>query len=287
MSYIGTFPDLPNRDYHDAPAVGSSGLKLVLQSPLHYWAQYLDPERERTEPTPAQLLGTAWHAAIFEPAKFEAEFVQIPDGLDRRTKEGKALWAELQASGRTPLSADDYGRVLAMRDSARRHPVTAAIFAQAGGAAEHSLFWIDPATGAHCKIRPDFAVPPCAMFPHGLLVDGKTGEDMSTAGFAKYAMNWKLALQAAFYADGFQAVHGTSEPPAFVWLAQEKSTPYATAYYSAASDFLEFGRRQYRRALATWAQCMERNEWPGYSTGVQPLELPAWAAKQISEGVAA
>jgi hypothetical protein len=280
-------PDLPNAEYHAHPAVGSSGLKLMAQSPLHYWAAYLDPERVRPEPTAAMRIGTAWHAAIFEPEAFAADYVEVPAGLDRRTKEGKALWADIEASGKEPLSADDYARIVAMRDSARRHPVTGVIFAQPGGAAEQSLFWVDAETGARCKIRPDYAVPPCALFPHGLLVDGKTGEDMSAAGFARYAMNWQLHLQAAFYADGFQAVHGTSEPPAFVWLAQEKAAPYATAYYSAASDFMEYGRKQYRRLLRLWAECSARGEWPGYPPTVQPLELPVWAAKQVQEGVAA
>ena len=50
----------------------------------------------------AETIGTGLAAA-----KFGAEFVTVPEGLDRRTKEGKALWAELTASGRTPLSHGD------------------------------------------------------------------------------------------------------------------------------------------------------------------------------------
>jgi hypothetical protein len=287
MTFIGTFSDMPNREYHDTPAVSSTGLKLIAQSPLHYWAKYLDPNREPQESTPAQLIGTAWHASIFEPEKFAAEFVQIPEGLDRRTKEGKALWAEIITSGRTPLSADDMQRIRDMTASAKAHPITGVIFGQPGGAAEQSLFWVDAETGAHCKIRPDYAVPPCKMFPNGLVVDGKTGEDMSASGFAKYAMNWELYVQAAFYADGFQIIHGTKEPPAFVWLAQEKAAPYASAYYTASADFLEHGRKKYRPLMRLWADCMAKGVWPGYPQTVQPLDLPVWAQRQITEGAAA
>jgi len=279
--------DMPNEAYHGHSAVGSSGLKLIARSPLHYWAAYRDPNRKPQEPTPAMKLGTAWHAAIFEPEAFEAEYIEIPEGLDRRTKEGKALFAELEASGKQPLSFDDMARIKAMTASAAAHPISKVIFGQDGGVAEASLFWTDATTGAACKIRPDYAVPPCAMFPNGLLVDGKTGEDMSAAGFAKYSMNWDLHIQAAYYADGFQQVHGTSGPPAFIWLAQEKAEPYATAYYSAAADFLEFGRREYRRLLGIYADCARNNRWYGYPQTVQPLELPAWAAKQVAEAVAA
>lgn len=284
---LGMFPDMPNETYHADPAIGSSGLKLVAQSPLHYWAAYLDPQRERREPTPAMKIGTAWHAAVFEPAKFAAEYIEIPEGLDRRTKEGKALWEEIAASGREPMTAADMRRITRMAENARTHPVARVIFNQPGGIGEQSIFTTDPVTGLRLKIRPDYAVPPCSMFPHGLLVDGKTGEDMSAAGFAKYAMNWELYLQAAYYSDVFQHAYGTEQPPVFMWLAQEKDAPYATACYSAAEDFVAYGRKQYRRLLDTVAECYRTNRWPGYPGIVQPLELPVWAAKMIQEGGAA
>ena len=287
MTLIGTFRDMPNAEYHDNPAIGSSGLKLRQQSPQHYWARDLDPKRERKDPTPAMKIGTAWHAAIFEPGKFADDYVQIPEGLNRTTKEGKALWADILATGKEPMTKDDMDRIKAMAASAAAHPVTRVIFEQAGAAAEVSFFWADPFTGAACKIRPDFYVPPCALFPNGLLVDGKTGEDMSPAGFSKYAWNWELHIQAAFYSDGFQHLHGTKEPPAFVWMGQEKDAPYCTAYYSAGADFVAYGRKLYRRLLATYAACTETGQWPGYPPIVQPLELPTWAAKTVADAIAA
>ena len=185
-----------------------------------------------------------------------------------------------------PISTpDDMARIKAMATSAADHPVSRVIFGTPGGAAETSFFWADPVTGVGCKIRPDYYLPPCAMFHHGLLVDGKTGEDMSPAGFAKYAWNWELHVQAAFYSDGFQYLHGTKEPPAFVWLAQEKDAPYASAYYSAGGDFMTYGRKQYRRLLNTYAACVQSGQWPGYALNVQPLELPGWAAKQVADAI--
>ena len=283
----GIVPDMPNAEYHAHPAVGSSGLKLIAQSPLHYWAAYLDPDRVRREPTPAMRIGTAWHCAVFEPEEFGLRYVEIPSGLDRRTKEGKALWAEIEASGREPMTPETRAQIWSMATNGRRHPVSRVLFEKCAGAAEQSLFWTDAATGVLCKIRPDYAVAPCELFPNGLLVDGKTGEDMSAAGFARYAWNWQLHIQAAFYADGYQRAMGTKEPPAFVWLAQEKDAPYATAYYSAGADFIEYGRREYRRLLRIFADCRRTNTWPGYPETVTELALPAWAEKQVQEGVAA
>lgn len=284
---LGRFADLPNADYHADLAVGSSGLKLLKQSPLHYWAAYLDPEREKRETTPAQRIGTAWHTAVFEPERFDGDYIEIPEGLDRRTKEGKALWAEIEASGRVPMTVDDMRQIHRMAVAGRSHPAARVFFDLPGGVAEESLFWADEDTGLRCKIRPDYAVAPCEMFPNGLLVDGKTGEDMSSAGFARYAWNWDLHIQAAWYSDGYQRAMGTSGPPEFLWLAQEKAAPYATACYAPGADFLELGRRECRRLLRLLAECLERDRWPGYPERVQALVLPAWAQKVVDEGVRA
>lgn len=282
MSLLGVFPSLSNEEHHADDAVGSSGLKEMQQSMLHYWSKYRDPKRVRKEPTPAMKIGTAWHAAIFEPAKFGDDYIRIPDGLDRRTKEGKQLWSDIEASGKEPLSGDDFDRIVAMTASAAGHPVTEVLFGL-DGRAEVSMFSVDKVTGVRVKIRPDYAVMPCQMFPNGLIVDGKTMEDASPAGFAKQAWNWGFHFQAAFYSDVFQHVLGTKAPPAFVWLAQEKDAPFATAYYSASTSFVDFGRRQYRPLLDRYAQCLDADVWPGYSRDVQPLELPVWAEKQIQE----
>jgi exodeoxyribonuclease VIII len=282
---IGIFPTLTNDEHHASPAVGSSGLKLLERSPLHYWTRYRAPDREPNEPTPAMKLGTAWHTAVFEPARFAEEYIEIPEGLDKRTKEGKALWADIEASGRQPITAADLARLESMAEAARSHPAAQVIFDQAG-MAEASMFWVDASTGLHCKIRPDFAVEPCAMFRNGLVVDGKTCEDASPPEFGRQAWNLEYGLQAAWYVDGYQQVFGTRRPPGFVWLVQEKDAPFATAVYSAGDDLLEFGRRRYRKLLDVLARCESSGLWPGYPIHVAPLELPAWAAKQVQEVVA-
>lgn len=278
----GMFPSMSNAEYHgDHQHIGSSGFKLLERSPAHFW----HASRNKREATPLMKIGTAWHAAVFEPEKFAAEYIQIPEGLDRRTKEGKALWAELEASGKEPLTTDGWAQIVAMAEAARAHPVSRVIFGLPGGMAEASIFWVDPDTGAPCRIRPDYHVPPCAMFPNGLIIDGKSNDDSSPVGFARNAWNSEMYFQAAFYSDGFQHHYGTSEPPVFAWLSQERDAPYATAYYSAPADLVQYGRKKYRRLLAVFAECLRTGVWPGYPLQVQPLELPGWAVKLIGEEV--
>lgn len=335
----GLFFDMPNAVYHGGnPHIGSSGFKLLERSPAHYWAAYLDPERERKEPSRVMVMGTAWHTGVFEPelfdesyaakpdispastvaklldealadmAAFAAKYVGIPDGISKTSKEGKAMLAELAAvgkigieesklaevielapalDGKVLLSADDLAAVRAMAKAAHAHPITKVIIDQPDGVGEASFFWVDEETGAPCRIRPDYSVPPCKLFPNGLIIDGKSNDDSSPEGFARNCWNSHMYYQAAFYGDGMQRLWRTPEPPAFMWLSQERDQPYATAYYAASADLVAYGRKKYRRLLRVFADCLHTGKWPGYPANVQSLELPNWAAKIVSDEVAA
>ena len=278
---------MTNEKYHARPEMSSSAFSVLAQSPLHFWTKYRDPNREKKPSTVTQMFGTAWHSSFFEPAEFAKLYIELPEGIDRRTKEGKQLWADIEASGKTPLSGDDMKRLKAMTDAARAHPVAQAIFAKKlKGIAEASLFWTDPTTSVACRMRPDFMIRPCKDFPNGLILDGKTCEDGSPAGFAKSVWNWEYFYQAAFYTDGFQEVFKTPEPPPFIWAGQEKEAPFETAFYSAGKDLIQYGRKKYKRLLNVLAECERTETWPGYAKIIQPLSLPVWADKEVQQEIA-
>lgn len=287
-AFLGVFPYLANDDYHSDFAIGASGLKRFLVSPLHYWADYLDPEREPRDTTHFRV-GRAWHCAVFEPAEFASRYVPMPEGLDRRTKEGKALWAEIEASGRDALASREVASVEKMAGIARALPISRVVFNQLAqhGAAEASLFTVDPATGLHLKIRPDYMLRPCPMFPNGLIIDGKTTTDASASGFARQVWNLDYGLQAALYTSVYQSIFDTAGRPAFLWLAQEKNAPHAAAYYSAGVDLLEYWDKRIAQTLPAVARCQESGVWPGFPETVTELALPTWAQKQVDEEAAA
>lgn len=139
----GIYPVLPNDDYHNDLAIGASGLKLLAKTPAHYWAHYLDPDRECIDKK-AWRIGRAWHCQVFEPGSFEdryagnhdahpakkcavllrqvldaadpvaevARLVAMPEGLSATSKEGKALAAEIEGQGKQPVADDDLDFVL-------------------------------------------------------------------------------------------------------------------------------------------------------------------------------
>jgi hypothetical protein len=63
----------------------------------------------------------------------------------------------------------------------------------------------------------------------------------------------------------------------FVFIAVEKSYPYACAVYELDVDAMLAGENARRRNLSVIADCLAISEWPGYGNTIQPLSLPSWA----------
>lgn len=267
---------MSNDDYHnDTSRIGKSGLDEIAKSPAHYYAQYLDPNRVKKDPTEAQLLGTATHYAILEPDLFEKQYLILPDGIDRRTKEGKGLYnyhAELAAAnGQTLIKPADFDHCCRMRDAVHAHPAAAVLLES--GQSEQALLFEHFQTGADCKMRPDFLSETTKF-----IVDIKTTTDASPYEFGKSVVNYGYHRQAAFYWDGYGYAMGEC-PQGFAFIAVEKEPPYAVAVYYADDEVLNLGRASYLKDLQTYVECLKSNVWPAYSDTIQKLQLPAWALK--------
>jgi len=120
---------LTNAEYHARPEVSKSGLDQIRRSPLHYWNRYLNPDRIIEPPTLAMVIGSALHARVLEPHLYDDEYMAAPEGIDRRTKEGKLRWAdfEAEADGKTVLKAEDAAQIEAMAKAVHAHPAARTI----------------------------------------------------------------------------------------------------------------------------------------------------------------
>ena len=252
--------DISNADYHADPAVSASHLKTVMQSPYHYWSRYLDPDRVAMVPTAAMRLGSLTHCAVLEPDELTKRYQLAPD---RRTKEGKAAVVEMAAAGIEAVSEADLAQALQMADAVRSNSTAALLLAN--GQAEQSFWWDDIATGMRCKCRPDW-------FDGETIVDLKTCQDASPAGFARAVAQWSYQVQAAHYLCGTLAKR-------FVFVAVEKSAPYAVGVYELNTEAMVHGSVLRHNALQRIQDCRAINEWPGYTDGIQTLQLPCWALK--------
>lgn len=265
--------EISNDAYHAGPGISKSHLDTIATgSPRHYWHKYLNPNREPQTPTPAMILGTAIHSIILEPDLFVHQYAPNP-GIDRRTKAGKEEWAAFVAenAGKQILSDEDYQICLRVRDAVYSHPVASGLLV--GGKAEQTFYAIDPETGELIKCRVDYLPDSGSM-----IVDVKSTEDASPAGFGKSAANYRYDVQVAWYHHVLDTLYG-GHPPIWTFIAVEKTPPHAIGIYFAKPEDVARAAEAAQRDFMRIVECKRRNEWPDYGIEALPLELPGWVKR--------
>lgn len=262
---------MTEQEYNKAPGIRRSLLWEIRRSPAHLkWRMENPPEA-----TPALIFGQALHAAVLTPEDYGRQFAVMPC-TDRRTKAGREAWeaAAAEAQGRTQIAFDWAEQIADMVQAVRGNPMAARLL---DGPHETSYFWADALTGEGCKCRTDAETDIGDMH---LIVDVKTCQDASTDAFMRDALHYGYDVQAAMYTDGVRTV--TDRDAMFVFIAVEKTPPYAVNILQADTLFMQHGQDRYRHLLGLYHECRQRNQWPGY-TGfdgdIASLGLPAWLAK--------
>lgn len=279
-----------DESYHDSPGISSSGMKLFAECPAHYWAEKIcpDPDAEPEKEKEHFVIGKAFHCGVLEPHRFNDSFVAVPKGIGKRTKEEKKFWFDFQEKhkGKGILKHEDMHIVQKCSEAVRRLPI-ARLIESGKGIAECSIRWevevITP-DGEVVKIlrkcRPDYFIPPCALFPNGFIIDLKAVDDASPEGFRKAAFNHGYHIQSPWYQDGIMEFYGTKEPPPFVFVVAEKHYPWLVKTYRATERFVSLGRRIIQEQLPLFAQCISTNVWPGYGENTQDLDPPDWVLRK-------
>ena len=263
----GLFLDLRNTEYFSDPAINCSALKIIAQkTPLHFKSKQEEPREE----TPALMIGSAVHCLTLEPDLFNARYVIAPK-IDKRTKAGKEEWSDLEATGRIVLSEDDADKIMSIANAVRTHKTASKLIT--GGFAEVSVFTEIYGTPAKCKcdyLRENVAI-----------IDLKTTENASKTGFMKSVIKYGYHQQAAWYLDCLEAYRTPVD--AFVFIAVEKTAPFAVGIYELDADTVQLRRELNERALRVYQDCLQTNVWQGYSEQIELLKAPAWAYKESIE----
>lgn len=267
---------IPNSEYQAAEGVSKSQLDHIDSAPIDYWSRYLDPDRKQEEKSDSLILGDAVHDAILQPDLFTKKWMKLPD-LNLRTKAGREERDAFLAAhpGASILSVDDYATALAARDAVFKHPHARPLVD--GGESELSFFSVDPEFGCKIKCRTDKLHE-----SQGLIVDLKTTDDASDAGFAKSIAKYRYFVQQPWYEDVIESLYGEA-PPYWAWLAVEKKPPYKIGIYYLEPDDIALGRTVARANLAKLMKYRQANLWPDYSseTGIRPIRLPGWFRRTI------
>ena len=248
------------KEYRSVEAVSASDVKWILppKTPAHYHA-YKTGQIKREE-TRALVMGRLCHLAVLEPHLLEESFVVRPDGLDMRTKDGKA-WKE-SVLDKTIIDTSEEAMLLGMKQSIREHNTAYTTLVDT----QHEVpLFGEHRSGLKIKGRID-------VLGQGYVADVKTAEAGDMAGFSSAIFRYNYHVQAAMYCQltGFSS---------FIFIVVEKAPPYAVAVYELSPAALQLGFDVLNTALDTIAQCTDSGIWSAYSEDRQVIDLPTWAYK--------
>lgn len=260
-------------EYRSHPAISRSELWKIKESPEKFKYYKEHPE----EPIPALIFGQLFHKLALEPETFNQEFAIAPN-VDRRTKEGKALWNEFESEniGKIKITANDYFKATEMCTALKNSPYVNKLLS---GEREKEFFWNDDLTGEECKCRVDCITETKST---NIIVDLKTSLDATTEHFMKDAINYGYDFQSGMYLEGVQKC--TGKDYTFVFIVVEKEPPYAVNILQADKLFIKRGYDIFRELIGIYHDCKTNNEWYGYLgkfNMINNLALPAWLAKEI------
>lgn len=241
---------MTNDEYRAAEGYSRSELNILRsQTPLHF----INAQKAST---PALEFGKACHKYILEKEDFFNEVAVLPV-VDRRTKEGKETYSRFmeESEGKTIITSDQYRQILKMSEAIDRTPYARTLLT---GEVEQSFFWKD-STGIKLKVRPD-----CITEFEGkkYLVDYKTTESCADGHFERSVRKYGYKFQAGMYREGY--FQNTFEDVGFIFVAQEKTEPYAARVYFCSDGFLNEGYEQFRETVDLLNYCITNDKWFGY-----------------------
>ena len=256
----GIYHDVPFDEYRSIQAANASSLKMLDKSPL----AYLHACTNISNSTPSKTLGTAIHAAILEPDRFDSEYTVF-----KERRSGKAWEAfKEKNNGRQILSTAEYDKILSMQEAVCNHEFADGLLS--GGESEVTLVWNDVGTGILCKARIDYL-----NITERTIIDLKSTKDASSFSFSRDFANYCYHVSIAHYINGVRSLIG-GEFSTYV-IAVENSEPYDVVPYEVTDSVYSAGKKKRKEQLEKLKRCQRNNEYPGISGTPLELELPAWA----------
>jgi exodeoxyribonuclease VIII len=267
-------------DYYAIKALSHSMLSCLAQNPMECRMRYVDdPPSLPPKDSAAFAMGHAVHCLALEPNEFSNRFAIAPK-CDRRTKEGKADWAQflVDCEGKELLDDQQYEDALDCVQALNNHPEFAAIMAQPRRVEvpfEFDLF------GHRFKAKPDAIIDSMR-----LILDIKTTDDASPHKWQWSAVDYGYHRQQYIYQQAVQLK--TNEWYRFIFAVVEKPKPSTrgipptVALYELDPDTVRMGLEDACGLVLQYERRTKENDWQQlYSDGIVPLRLPK---RRVYEG---
>lgn len=306
----GIYFGMSDEVYHADPALGSTGLKkLIDNAPDFWWESAFNPARPDDDDTPARIFGRQLHQCVLEGIeKFKAG--HAPRYLNGATKEGKAEKQAILDAGKQPVAFKDWSKIMAASAFITANKTLANAFQ--GGYPEVSVFWTE--NDIRFKCRFDY-------LKMNAITDLKSIANMHGREFGRACReaiaSYDYIVSAEHYRHGraqmarlikLGAVYGAPEenPEFMPWLIQVAGNhqfAFVFVFYqkdgapishgiklSPGNPIFETGRAMISKAVANYQRFMKEfgtdTAWVP-STPLEELhdtDLPVWYQQRLMHG---
>lgn len=241
----GVYFGLPAKDYHDDPALGSSGVRDLMISPLRYWINSpYNPDRPKDEDTEtaAKFLGSYLHDLLLEGGT--APYAVKPSGMSFATKDGKAWRDEQEEAGRVIVTQDQNRSQLVMFRALEQ---TGVLDRFDGGEPEVSVFWTEKG-GQRCKIRIDYLKADEAL---DLKTYANSMDQETEVAVARTVAARRISVSAFWYDRGIGKM-----------LEMLKADPFTLRTSQERTDLVTSLRARAGEAIPHWYVFCETGRYP-------------------------
>lgn len=270
----GLHPDISNSTYHSGlrsdpkPLSSSMAKTLVTKSPAEFkWETENRVEKDVFDE------GQAVHELVLEGGFKTIDVFRLKEhGFDDwRTNAAKGLKAESYAAGRHPMLEKQVADLEDMAAAVAASERASEVFSN--GRPEVSALAQCPKTGIWLQARFDWLT----LDRQNVIADLKT----SVKGANPRSFNREIAerhyyLSMAFYRRVLMLLG--YDDPRLLFVVVGKTKPHLVSVHEMSVSDRIVGDLLVDKAIATYAACLERDEWPGYDGQTHITDLPAWAA---------
>ena len=249
------------QEYESHDGINFSLLKKFAISPAYYKWSVAQP---KSEPTTELRIGLAAHTLALQPRNFSEEYAVCPK-VDRRTNDGKRVWAEFQESnaGKTILTEEEHATAKACSDAFRNSKIWQTI------ENANKVFWEVPVfstvdiNGDNIAIK---GIPDIYIEDTGTIFDLKTLGDVPTPKNMSIAMNRSDYYgQAAYYKMLLESKGKPVNQIIFGFV--EKNAPNCFALGSPTEYNLNNAIDRVNNLLYSFNQCKTLDIWPSTDNG--------------------
>ena len=274
--------NMPHAEYHaghdDAPPLLSASIAriLIAESPRHAWLEHPRLGGQRRKPTRTMDRGSMLHQLCLG-GDLGVHIVQATHPKtgeiveDYRTRAAQEERDAAQADGKVVMLQRELEPLQAFAEDTCQALRDRYLLNLDDGQTELSVFF--DTDGVRCKARLDH-------FHDAMISDLKFCESANPKKLASVIYNFGYDIEMAAHTEAIE-----TEMPALAGRVQSRlvfvESPELITIVPMTGAWRELGQWRWQRAKEIWRECIEKNEWPGYSqTTIDP---PVYALQQMIE----